>query len=58
MLNKGPIDLSEPLAILPNTRLFYMFIAKVTIQACCSQLLEQKVSPQGAVNLKNKKQIY
>lgn len=51
------MDLCE-LLISQNKRLFYMFTAKLTIQACCSLLLEQGFSPQSAVNLKNKKQIY
>jgi hypothetical protein len=35
-----------------------MFTAKLTIQSGYSPLLEQEVSPQSAVNLKNKQQIY
>jgi hypothetical protein len=38
--------------------LFYTFKAKVTIQTLHSPLLEQWVSSQSAVNLKNKQQIY
>ena len=57
-LNKGAIEISKLPAISKNKRLFYMFKAKVTIQTYCSLLLEQAFSPQSAVNLKNKKQIY
>jgi hypothetical protein len=35
-----------------------MFTAKVTIPASYSPLLKQGFSPQSAVNLKNKQQIY
>jgi hypothetical protein len=35
-----------------------MFMAKVTISQAAAPFPNQGVSPQGAVNLKNKQQIY
>jgi hypothetical protein len=44
--------------IRPDDRLFYIFNAKISIEACGGLILEQGFSWYSAVNLKNKQQIY